>query len=608
MAHEKALWRQGRRALSFALALSLVAPQGALAKGKKPKPAEPKPKPGPSATTSTPVPRPELKAVPEPPAGPPLTVVVLPLGAAADAPAATVARVADDAVRRAKRQTLVTLADALDPTAAAARTEAGKQALNELAGAHRAYDNLDLDVAGGLCDKAYGSFLKSDLTRLFPRFVDAWLLKISALASEPKQAARVKAELSLLLPLSPDLELPGSLFSPDVIRVGDQVRADVKKAATLTLSVTSAPAGADVYLDGHHLGVTPLQAPGLAPTGHFVTVVKAGFHTVFKRANPGPDPLLDVKLEPAEKAGALEPLLVRARAQFHSAGLEPVLGQLAAALGAEQVLLLGLDPQKAGLVATAVRAQAGRVTTELEQPLATDDAAKLALATDGLVTQAVTQDHTLTGHRVPPPPPPPESSGMRYAGYGLLGGGVAAAGLGGLLGYFAHQDQAQFARTPQLDTATSNALASAGRRDGYLADGCYGAAVVAVGVGVALVVLGQPKAPPSDDAVEPMRPAEKPPEKPVERPAPAEKPVEKPAERPVEKPPEAKPEVKPKPEEKKPEPRPEEKKPEEKKPEEKKPEEKKPEPPAVKPDEPKPDAGAPQVTKPPKDLGDDIKE
>ena len=70
---------------------------------------------------------------------------------------------------------------------------------------------------------------------------------------------------------------------------------------TGSLSVTSTPNGADVYIDGRYWSSTPAVVPGLAPGSHTVRVHKAGYDefittvTVYRRpADPGPGNLLPI--------------------------------------------------------------------------------------------------------------------------------------------------------------------------------------------------------------------------------------------------------------------------------------------------------------------------
>ncbi len=50
--------------------------------------------------------------------------------------------------------------------------------------------------------------------------------------------------------------------------------------ATGSVTVDSRPRGAQVTIDGHALGVTPLSVPGLKPGEHAVRVVLAGYKPV----------------------------------------------------------------------------------------------------------------------------------------------------------------------------------------------------------------------------------------------------------------------------------------------------------------------------------------
>jgi hypothetical protein len=454
----------------------------------------------------------KLKDAPPPePSGPPLLTWVVPLGTVSEKQAALLDYIAEGAVKRAKVQSLITPADALDPTAAQARADADRDAAKELKAAHGAYDQLDFDVAGELSDRAYGHFLKGNLVDHFPQLVEAWELKIATFASDPNKMDRVRAELQALLPVDLRSELSPNLFNPDVIAAAEAIRTKVKQDSKLTLSVKTGTVPAWVFVDGTFRGVAPLDVPNLAPASHFVTLIAPGFHLVQKRVNPGSDPKLDVALEPAELGASMKSQTEALRAAFHGAKLAQAMADLGKTYNADQVLLVGVEPppppQKQGVLATVVRTQVqgAQIVDDVDAALPDDDA-KLASTADDLVTRATTQDKLLTSKRAPREELASKGGGggggaLRYVGYGLIGLGAVAA-VGGV--YFGLQEQTQeknFSSTAQT-SSVAGSIKNTGTQDAYIADAAYGAAVIAVGVGVVLAIVGGSSSAQAEDKTE----------------------------------------------------------------------------------------------------------
>jgi hypothetical protein len=660
---------KGRASMLALFAAVLFAAAPAEARHKK-KP-DPPPQPAPSVAEPAPAPaasapasaapsasKPAAAAEPEPaPSGPAITVVGVSLDLQGASEAALQAYLAENAVRRAGRQALQPLEDLLDPAGAAAREKGAKDGDRALKAAKNAYFNdLDLDTASALCDKAYAGYLKSDLPRNFNKLVEASELKIAAMAADPKQADRARAELGLLLPIDPRSELSPNLFNPETIKQAEAMRAQLRSQSTLSLQVKTGAVPARVFLDGAFRGVSPVTVKNLPPGAHLLTLVAPGYQRVQKKVNPGPEPTVDAALEPVEGAGGIAPKLDAIKKTFRSEQLPKSLAALGSWLKVEQVLLVAAEagPGPGSREVAAVRTEVTPATLQADLDASyPGDGAKAASVVDSLATQAVTTDHLLRGHRAPlEASSGGGSEGARYAGYGLIGGGVVAAGLGTYFGLAAKSQQSTFRGLAQTSPSATS-VANSGKSDALIANVAFGTAIVAAGVGVALVILNHSSGEPAEtheDVVPPPRAASKPAEsrKPeprspageASRPAEAKKPEPKSpageASRPAEpKPAEPKPtEVKPaaaKPEPK-PEPKPAETRPAEvKKPTpsepppapEAKPQPKPPEEPAKSaeppppPPKPKeeapaaaPDAGSPDSTKtkPPKDLGEDIRD
>ncbi|MBS2031532.1 MAG: PEGA domain-containing protein [Deltaproteobacteria bacterium] len=622
------------RRLRVALAAGLCALLFAAPAQAKKKHSEPEPAPAPATTASTPPPPSSTSSSSSSSSsseesessGPALTIVGLALDAQGTQAAALAQYLAEQAAHRAGKQSVLTLEAALDPDGAKAREKAAHDGDRALNAAKKAYFNdLDLDTSGALCDKAVQNYLKSDLPAHFNRLVEAMEMKIACFAADPKQSDKVRAELGQLLPIDPRTELSPNLFNPDVIKLAEGIRSTLRDASNLTLQVKTGTVSARVFVDGSFRGISPTTVKNLAPGSHLVTVVAPGFERLQQKVNPSSDPVLDAKLNPVGDAAALGPKLDAVKKTYRSDQLQKSLAALGSALKAEQVLLMasGAGPTPGSREVSAVRVTVtpAALSTDLDAPLPSD-AAKAAQAIDALATQACTSEHLLKGHRAPVDGSEGGSGGgggMRYAGYGLIGGGAVAAGVGTYFGLTAKSQESNFKTLPQT-SPSAGSVANSGKTDALIANVAFGTAVVAAGVGVALAVMGGGHSSPDASVEEASAPA-KPAEKPVAT-KPADKPASKPADsrpasasKPASSTATASKPADTKPAESKPasssSSKPADAKPADtakpassSKPAETKPAEaEKPKP------EPAPDAGAPATTtKPPASLGDDIKD
>jgi hypothetical protein len=67
------------------------------------------------------------------------------------------------------------------------------------------------------------------------------------------------------------------LVPPDLMRLYEEVRKDVAKLARGSIEILSEPDGAQAYVDGRFVGVTPTAVEGLTIGRHFLTCKKEGY-------------------------------------------------------------------------------------------------------------------------------------------------------------------------------------------------------------------------------------------------------------------------------------------------------------------------------------------
>jgi len=94
----------------------------------------------------------------------------------------------------------------------------------------------------------------------------------------------------------------------DHLLLGRNVTAplvELETTLSATLSVSTDPGGAEVFLDGMRLGIAPLSRPGLLPGRHSLYVEKTGFYPTEQIVNLKPGEELSVRCELENKWGAL---------------------------------------------------------------------------------------------------------------------------------------------------------------------------------------------------------------------------------------------------------------------------------------------------------------
>ncbi|HET9450469.1 MAG TPA: PEGA domain-containing protein [Aggregicoccus sp.] len=169
-----------------------------------------------------------------------------------------------------------------------------------------------------------------------------------------------------VLRLAPRYRLDVNYFSPSTRAAFEKVRKGLEAMRPSPLQVTSTPTGADVFLDGVHVGKTPLE--GRFRPGPYQLQVTKGASVSF----PRPLQLLegveakaqvDLAFEGSVIAG--EPLCLQAR----EGGVDPLRSavKLGALLGVEEIVVLRLQRQANGpgwVTASLLNAQGGQRVRE----------------------------------------------------------------------------------------------------------------------------------------------------------------------------------------------------------------------------------------------------
>jgi hypothetical protein len=211
----------------------------------------------------------------------------------------------------------------------AARTaqKAGEQALLELA-IPDAVAKLEAAVAGFA--KVLPYIKKQELADAMAS------LAVAQFEGGDKKAG--KAQFVELLTWRPDYLYDVQRLPPQYVAQFEDAQHEVERARRAPIRITTEPAGAQAYLDGKYIGVTPCTAEAEPVGKHFVTFKKEGYRKAVAVVPPSRrDAHLQVTLERSEKYLLVE----QARAKVEAAlGSDPAKLDEPAVDDLRQVLFL----------------------------------------------------------------------------------------------------------------------------------------------------------------------------------------------------------------------------------------------------------------------------
>lgn len=410
---------------------------------------------------------------------PTVTVVAIPLDAAARTESARLAYLAEQAVARSGRLDLVRLADALD-TAGRREREAGTtEAAAAMKEGQRAYDELDTQQALQQFDKAVRAYEAGDLSLHFGELSRARVMKAASQVANGENTA-AQLEIRAVLAVDPRAQFSPNFFPPDEMAFVEKERKAALSAAKTSLTVRTEPVPAQVYVDGQFRGISPVTLGDLTPADHYVTAVAPGYALAQRRAREGDT---ELTLKPVASQKALQTATEAAARKPESQERDKALRELGTLAGVSQVLAL------------LVRGGAGAGpldVTGLRLEVADGHNAAYALATvprgeamaagaDALLTGLVAADAPRQGGK-PVTHFAGSSAARRTAGYVMMATGVALVAGGIYFGMEASAKQDDFRRTPQ-NSPRAQDIKDTGKTYALVADVGMLLGLASVGVG-----------------------------------------------------------------------------------------------------------------------------
>lgn len=439
-----------------------------------------------------------------------LAVITRVYGAGSDRAAGFISHYMRQTLGKDDRYELVELSSALgDPTVEAARTQLENAEKLSTQG-RLAFEELELDRAMESLNAAIREYDRyaAYITDFRPLAETLMLLGITHLFQG--ETARGRERLAQAVVLEPTIEPDARYFNPSQRATFSRVRNRMLKARRGSLIVETEPSGAEIYIDGKFIGVSPETVLDVVEGRHYVRVVKDGyrpFGTVVKVK--GTVEITDRAVLPPTKAFTDFDRLCDQVFEALNRGKRPrevetLLGQLATLLNTDDLLMqeVRIDGEQVRVLAGQMNLS-GKLRSRVRETRFVYDAdgdsyarriAKFAADEFG---PAPVEEERGSG-----------PGGMRWDGEGLLASAsptcagmncdsfrsnfliigtasaVGIAGVGGIFGYLAGQDNDEFQETPQVDP-NLDSIENGGKTRALIADILYGTAAA-----VALTSLG----------------------------------------------------------------------------------------------------------------------
>jgi hypothetical protein len=261
-----------------------------------------------------------------------------------------------------------------------------------------------------------------------------------ALASAHAQQGRRRASNAVLIRLltwRADYEIDPQQYPPAMVAQVEEARRAVMKQARGEVRVESEPPGAQVFVDGRYVGVTPVVATDLLVGEHFVTFKKLGYKKGLRVAQvsaraPGQ---VSMKLQQSEKYLLVTQALSRLERGMGGPRLDPAMDTLKETLYLDHALFVRLveNAGKLGGVGYLYDVRTRALIKRQDFTLQTDGEAgrRAGELAEGLYN-GVDYDGILKPPPEPPPPPPVVRQPLYKKWWFLTAAGAIAAGVVGM--------------------------------------------------------------------------------------------------------------------------------------------------------------------------------
>jgi len=296
--------------------------------------------------------------------------VVRPVGAGSDKAAAFIGYYTRYYLTEDGRYDVVEVNSALGGSDVDQALKAFSEADELVQKASAAYETLDLDPAVEYLANAVSRYEKHAANLIDVKEVASALMLLGAVHILRGEEKTGTDRLAQSVSLYPSVEPDPKIFNPSMRQLFQRTHDLVVGATKGSLSVTSNPNYAELYVDGVFRGVTPTAVPQLSPGRHYVRLVKDGYR-------PWGDVVNVVSNREVSHNGVLKPLkrfeefdraaastfnTMRSRADSSDDSLDGSATKLQQLLGADHLFAIEVkvDGDHVKLIAAQLDLRAGK--------------------------------------------------------------------------------------------------------------------------------------------------------------------------------------------------------------------------------------------------------
>jgi len=206
-----------------------------------------------------------------------LAVIVRGFGAGSDKAVSFVTHYVTSIFAQDNRYALVDVESTLGSPQASSAQDAFHMAQDQVDKGRKAFESFELDGAIQNLAEALTKYEQNAgyVTAMQP--VAEILMMLGAthiLRGEEHVGSR---RLTQALTILPEIDPDPRVFNPAMRQTFEQAQRDISRRRKGSVALSSNPSYADVYVDGHFMGVTPAAIEGLLEGRHYVRVTKTGY-------------------------------------------------------------------------------------------------------------------------------------------------------------------------------------------------------------------------------------------------------------------------------------------------------------------------------------------
>jgi hypothetical protein len=153
-----------------------------------------------------------------------------------------------------------------------------------------------------------------------------------------------KATLLRLLTWRESLSYDTEKYPPKFLEVFEEAKKEIKKRPRGSFEIRSDPDGAQAYVNGKYVGVTPATAEGLVVGDHYVTLKKEGYQKLLLKVHVSAKKQESAtgELKRSEKYKLVQDAMERAKSGVEKEVADPGMVDLKAFLFVDQVIFVRL--------------------------------------------------------------------------------------------------------------------------------------------------------------------------------------------------------------------------------------------------------------------------